>query len=104
MSNPTPSLGNQLDWCAESTKHLQNLSYLITNAENTLNHTMTMLRQSCPQECVRLLLPAQKAYRVGAKETQQFIADHHLSYLESQGKFLSVKIDELLSSKRAGEL
>ncbi len=91
----TASLADQLGWCITSKDHLKNLSDAITVAENTLNNTIDVLRQGCPEEVVKLLLPLQAQYQTASKETQKFIADKHISYIEKQSKFVSQKIDEL---------
>ncbi len=95
----TASLADQLGWCITSKDHLKNLSDAITVAESTLNNTIDVLRQGCPEEVVSLLLPLQAQYQTASKETQKFIADTHISYIEEQSKFIDNKLEQLKQQK-----
>lgn len=88
-------LADQLGWCSTSKNHLEELSHAITSAENTVNSTIDMLNHYSFSECNQLLYPLQEQYQKGSDETQKFIADKHITYLEKQLKVISDKINEL---------
>lgn len=85
-------LADQLGWCITSKDHLQELSYAITSAENNINNTMMMLQQHSFSEANKLLLPLQEKFHTGATETQKFIAEKHIKYLEDRSKAIADKL------------
>lgn len=82
-------LADQLGWCITSKDHLQDLSYAITSAENNINNTMMMLQEYSFSECNQQLLPIKEKFHKGANETQKFIAEWHIKYLEDRSKTIA---------------
>lgn len=91
MSQAT--LSDQLGWCITSKDHLQNLSDAVQVSANNLDNIVEMMYQSNFPEFNEQLLPIQEKFHAGSTETQKFIAEHHLAYLERQVK----KITEILN-------
>lgn len=88
-------LGDQLGWCSTSKDHLKNLSDAINIAENTLNITITVLDSYSFSEFNNLLRPLQETYKKGSDETQKFIQDRHIKYLNDRIKFINEILDEI---------
>ncbi len=88
-------LADQLGWCSTSKDYLQDLSYAVDSAKTTLDNTINMLHQENFAEFNTLLLPLQESYHTGSTETQKFIHDHHIKYLEDRIKFIGTMIEQL---------
>lgn len=97
MSQAT--LSDQLGWCITSKDHLQNLSDAVQVSANNVDNIIHMMYQSSFAEYNALLLPIQEKFHAGSTETQKFIAEHHLAYLERQTKKLADELNSLLKLK-----
>lgn len=82
-------LKDQLTWCAASKQHLETLSHGIAHAENMVDAVIGMLRQCSFSELNAPLLPLHSQLQAGVKETQSFIGDKHIRYLEGRVKFIA---------------
>ena len=85
----TATLANQLTWCTVSTGYLKDLSDAITSAEKKVNTTIDMLKQYSFAEFNAPLFPLQAQLQKDAKETQDFIYNSHVSYLENRIIFIA---------------
>lgn len=90
------TLRDQLNWCHKSKEHLENLSNAVQQSVNNLDDIIHMMYQSNFSEYNALLLPIQEKFHIGSTETQKFIVEHHLAYLERQSKKI---LDELNNLK-----
>ncbi len=88
-------LADQLGWCSTSKTRLQDLSYAVDSAKTTLDNTIDMLNRYNFSESNKLLLPLQESYHIGSTETQKFIHDHHIKYLEDRIKFIGTMLNQL---------
>ncbi|UOP05303.1 hypothetical protein [Conchiformibius kuhniae] len=88
-------LSDQLGWCITSKDHLQNLSDAVQVSANNLDNIIQMMHQSSFAEYNALLLPIRERFNQGSTETQKFIAEHHLAYLERQAKRIVAELNGL---------
>ncbi len=88
-------LADQLGWCSTSKDYLKDLSYAVDSAKTTLDNTINMLHQENFAEFNALLYELQKKYETGSTETQKFIHDHHIKYLEDRIKFIGTMLNQL---------
>ena len=88
-------LADQLGQCVTSKDHLKNLSDAINISQNNLENIVLALQQTGFSEYNKLLLPLKEQFDKGATETQQFIHNRHISYLDEQVKIINEKLDEL---------
>lgn len=77
-------LADQLGWCMTSKDHLENLSDAIAVSQSNLENVIFSLHQTSFSNFNNWLLPIKEQFDKGATETQQFIYDHHLAYIEEQ--------------------
>lgn len=88
-------LADQLGWCVTSKDHLKNLSDAIKISQSNLENIVLALQLTGFSEYNNLLLPLKEQFDKGATETQQFIHNRHISYLDEQVKIINEKLDEL---------
>lgn len=88
-------LADQLGWCVTSKDHLKNLSDAINISQNNLENIVLALQLTGFSEYNNLLLPLKEQFDKGATETQQFIHNRHISYLDEQVQAINEKLDEL---------
>ncbi len=88
-------LADQLGWCSTSKDRLQDLSYAVDSAKTTLDNTINMLHQENFSEFNDLLYELQKNYHTGSTETQKFIHDYHIKYLEDRIKFIGAVLNSV---------
>lgn len=88
-------LADQLGWCITSKDHLKNLSDAISISKSNLENIILALQQTGFSEYNKLLLPLKEQFDKGETETQQFIHNRHINYLEEQVKVINEKLDEL---------
>ena len=89
------NLADQLGWCITSKDYLQDLSDAISISQSNLENIVLALQQTGFSEYNKLLLPLKEQFDNGATETQQFIHNRHIKYLDDRVKFINQKLDEL---------
>lgn len=91
------NLADQLRWCVTSQNHLKNLSDAINVSQNNLENIVFALQETGFSEYNVWLFPLKEQFDNGATETQTFIHNRHIKYLEDRVKFINQKLDELNS-------
>ena len=89
------NLADQLGWCITSKDHLKNLSDAISISQSNLENIILALQHTGFSEYNQWLLPLKEQFYNGATETQTFINNRHINYLDDRVKFISGKLDEL---------
>lgn len=80
----TPSLKEQLEFCEIAVNALKNLSDAIDISKQNINNTILALQEEVFIEYVNDLILLQEQFVLGEKETQDFISEKHIAYLQTQ--------------------
>lgn len=91
------NLADQLGWCITSKDHLKSLSDAINIAENNIANLVYALQSCNFSEYNSLIYPLQERFNQGSAETQKFIQESHLNYLDSQVQVIIQELDRFTS-------